>query len=106
MKTSEVTTANVFEHPLNENPEVQEAFTEFILMRKKMRKPATERAVKLLLVTLIKLSDGKADLAVKIIDRSITNCWLDFYQLKEEDSIGFETPQQRAERLKREDGAR
>lgn len=84
MKTAEVTTANVFEHPLNENAEMQEAFKDFLKMRVKMRKPATERAIKLLLVTLIKLSDGKPDVAIAIIDQSIVSSYLDFYQLREQ----------------------
>ena len=82
----EYTTKNVFEHPMNEDAELQEAFTEFLNMRKKIRKPATDRAIKNLLLTLINLSEGEVETAIKIIDRSITNCWLDFYQLKEETS--------------------
>lgn len=94
---------DVLAHPLLEDGEVNEAFADFLAMRKKMRRPATDRAIKLLLKTLIELSMGKPQVAVKIIDRSITNCWLDFYQLKEEDTVQFETPSQRADRLKRED---
>lgn len=83
------TTANVFDHPLNNSAEFQEAFQDFLTMRKKMRKPPTERAIKLLIKNLIELSGGKEDIAVKIIDRSIVNNWLDFYQLKEETDFSF-----------------
>ncbi len=84
------TTTNVFDHPLNNSAEFQEAFQDFLSMRKKMRKPPTERAIKLLLKTVIELSSGREDIAIKIIDRSIVNNWLDFYQLKEETDFSFQ----------------
>ncbi len=83
MKT---TTKNVFDHPINNDEDFNEAFSEFLNMRKRIRKPATERAIKLLLVTLIDLSEGNTETAVKIIDRSTVNCWLDFYRLKQEEN--------------------
>ena len=83
----EFTTTNIFEHPINENTEFQEVFAEFLTMRKKMRKPATDRAIKLLILKLIGLSDNDIPTAIKIIDQSLVNSWLDFYQLKD-DSYG------------------
>ncbi len=83
------TTANVFEHPINENDEFQEVFQEFVNMRKKIRKPVTERAIKLLILKLIELSGGDIPLSIKIIDQSLVNNWLDFYQLKEDQNVGY-----------------
>ncbi len=89
------TTANVFEHPLNENNEFQEALQDFINMRKKIRKPVTDRAVKLLILKLIDLSEENPEQAVKIIDQSLVNNWLDFYQLKEEQNAGYNAGNQK-----------
>ncbi len=91
------TTQNIFTHPLNENNDVQEALTDFVKMRKTMRKPCTERAVKLLMLTLVELSGGDADLAVKVIDQSIKYSYLDFYQLKQESNFTFDQPKRREE---------
>lgn len=92
------TTANVFEHPINSNAEFQEVFTEFLSMRKKIKKPATERAVKLLILKLIDLSGGEAVNAIAIMDQSLVNNYLDFYPLKESgNSYNVDTQKKRTE---------
>lgn len=63
------------------SPELLEAFNDFLAMRKKIKKPATERAVKLLLSKLEKMSDNEQE-RIAIIDQSIINCWQDLYPLK------------------------
>lgn len=83
------TSKNVFEHPMNKDADFQEAFNDFLDMRKKMKKFPTERAIKLLLLTIIELSKDNAELAVKIIDQSVKVNWLDFYPLKEQEKNTF-----------------
>jgi hypothetical protein len=78
------TITNIFEHPINQNQEFQEVFAEFLTMRRKMRKPATDRAIKLLIVKLVGLAENNIPTAIKIIDQSLVNNWLDFYLLKDE----------------------
>ena len=78
------TTKNIFEHPINDSEEFREVFFEFLAMRTKMKKPATERAQKLLMLKLLDMSAGKEDMMIKLIDQSMINNWLDFYPLREE----------------------
>ena len=77
-------TKDVFDHEFCKNDDFNAALNDFLSLRKKMRKPATERAIRNLIKKVIDLSLGNQDTAIKIIDQSITNCWLDFYALKEE----------------------
>ena len=63
-----------------------EAWKEFKIMRKKIKKPMTERAEELLLNNLNKLSDDK-DTQVAILNQSIMNCWQSVYPLKADNSI-------------------
>ena len=56
-------------------------FYEFLDMRKKIKKPATEKAIKLLLSKLEKIKDEAK--AIEILEKSIVNNWQDVYGLKE-----------------------
>lgn len=68
------------------------AFDDFVQMRKLMKKPMTDRAITLMINKLEKLSKlpfsdaMDNDLAIKILERSIEKSWLDIYPLKEENS--------------------
>ena len=62
--------------------EFVEALNGFLEMRKKIRKPATERAVKLLLKNVVDLSQGNEEVAIQILNQSTTNSWLGVYPLK------------------------
>jgi len=81
---------------------IETVFQEFLSMRKKIKKPATEYAEKLLRAELKKISDSKQGLAVKILEQSIKNNWQDLYQLKEiqktevDRSNGVKYPSQQA----------
>lgn len=79
------TLANIYDHPFAQDPDVMEAFTDYLKMRIKKKCPTTERGVKLLLLTLSKLTDDK-EKAIAIIDRSNTKGWTDLYQLPDEDN--------------------
>ena len=68
------------------------AFDDFVQMRKQMKKPMTERAIALMINKLEKLSKVPFsdamdnDLAIKILEQSIVKSWSDIYPLKEENS--------------------
>ena len=65
------------------------AFLDFIEMRKKIRKPMTDRAIELMqkklkgLATLPLSERMDNDLAIKILEQSTMNCWQSLYPLKD-----------------------
>ena len=74
---------------------LNQAFLNFLDMRKENKKPAkTEKAIELLMKKLQKLSTVKDDiteteymdnnLAIKIVEQSIERTWLGFFPLKED----------------------
>ncbi len=60
-----------------------EALNGFRNMRKKIKKPMTERAEKMLLKKLNKLSNDES-LQIKILNQSEFSSWQDIYELKQE----------------------
>ena len=64
-----------------ENDSLKEAIKDFIKMRKTIKKPVTDRSLKL---TLNKLDQyGKNDLEkIEILENSIMNCWQRVFELK------------------------
>lgn len=69
---------------LVDNPEIKEALVEFIKMRKLIKKPMTNRALKKVIGKLKELAGDDATLATAILDQSIVNSWQDIYHLKED----------------------
>lgn len=71
-----------------EDDKLNQAFIDFVDMRKAIKKPMTERAILIAKNKLLKLSthDGKMDieLAVKILEQSIEHDWQSLYPLMEE----------------------
>ena len=64
-----------------------ETYSDFKNMRKNIKKPMTERAEKILLTKLKKLTgENNEELAIKILEQSILNNWQDIYPLKEENN--------------------
>ena len=64
---------------------LNQAFLDYIEMRKKIKKPlATERAMKLAMDNLKKLSNGDNDVAIQILNQSIMNSWQGLFPLKQE----------------------
>lgn len=64
---------------------LNQAFVDYVEMRKKIKKPlATERAVKLAMSNLEKLSGGDNDVAIQILEQSIMNSWQGLFPLKQE----------------------
>lgn len=65
------------------SPSLHEALTAFEEMRKKIRKPLTERAKQLALSNLRKLSTDEQT-QIAIVNQSVLHGWQAFYALKEE----------------------
>lgn len=68
----------------NDEPKLDAAVKEFITFRKKIKKPMTDHAVKLMLSKLNKLSSD-TDEQVEILNQSILNGWQGIYPLKREE---------------------
>lgn len=69
---------------------LNQAFLDFMDMRKKIKKPMTDRAVTLAMNKLKDLStlpfsdSADNDIAIKILEQSTMNCWQSLYPLKED----------------------
>lgn len=66
-----------------ENEEIKELLYEFIKMRKLKKKPLTDRALKIQINKLFKLSKDTEE-QKQIIDKTIVACWDEFYALRKE----------------------
>ena len=64
------------------NPDLMDAFMGFIEMRKKIKSPPTERALKMIVNEAYKLGHGDADKMKAIVDQSTMNGWKDVYPLR------------------------
>lgn len=63
---------------------LNQAFLDFMKMRKSIKKPMTDRAITRAMNSLQNLSGGDNDLAIRILEQSIFHCWQDLYELKED----------------------
>lgn len=68
----------------NFTEETVERLNDFIKMRKTIKKPLTDRALKLAINKLKKISSSEEEMQI-ILDRSILNSWQDVYELKDEE---------------------
>ena len=68
-----------------ENDQLREAFGEFIKMRKLIKSPLTDQALRLSINKLYKLSSDEKE-RLEIVNQSIENGWKSFYPLKENGS--------------------
>lgn len=64
-----------------DNDKLKTAVYSFIEMRKSIKKPLTDYALKLTFGKLDKLADNDAD-KIKILNQSIVNCWQGVFELK------------------------
>lgn len=62
---------------------LNQAFIDYIKMRKQIKKPMTERAIQLAMKKLNDLSGGDNDKAIKILEQSIMNSWQGLFELKQ-----------------------
>lgn len=77
---------------------INAAFEDFLKMRKSIKKPATDRAISMLVNKLKELSGGDEELAVAIIDKAILKNWLSFYDLDEDEKRKINQGNQKRER--------
>ena len=69
---------------------LNQAFLDYLEMRKQIKKPMTDRAVELAMKKLkelsaIPFSEGiDNDVAIKILEQSTMNCWQGLFPLKED----------------------
>ena len=66
---------------MEKEEEVKECLLDFIKMRKTIKRPLTNRALKMLINKLNNLASNKEN-KIKILEQSILNCWQDIYELK------------------------
>jgi len=65
---------------------LSDVFGAYAEMRKKMRKPLTQSAVRLVLQTLESLAPDKPDLQRQILEQSLLNGWAGVFPLKQEEA--------------------
>lgn len=63
------------------NNDLAEAIKDFIKMRKAIKKPLTDRAMKGILTKIDKFGNSDID-KIEILENSIQNCWVSVYELK------------------------
>lgn len=66
-----------------ENKELIQTIIEFMKMRNKIKKPMTDKALKLMLSKLKNISKDEK-IQIEILENSIVNCWKSIYPLKED----------------------
>lgn len=74
---------NIFIRKFTQNKLLIESILDFIKMREKIKKPMTDKALRILLNKLRDLSQDE-EAQIKILENSIENCWQGLYPLKEE----------------------
>lgn len=74
---------------MTSNPELMAAYMGFKEMRKKIKKPMTERAERRLIAKLKELSGGSSKKAIAILEKSEDKNWMDIYPIDAEAPGGF-----------------
>ena len=81
-KEKKKTDLDILINEYTSNSFLQETIIDFIKMRKSIKKPVTERALKGILNKLDKLATTD-DIKIKILENSIENCWQGVFPLKD-----------------------
>lgn len=66
-----------------DDEKLNQAFADFVDMRKQIKAPMTDRAIGMAIKKLTELSGGNYDTAVKILEQSIMNSWKGLFQIKD-----------------------
>ena len=69
---------------------LDKTFSDYVAMRKQLKKPMSDRAVDLAMKKLNDLSGGDNDTAIKIIEQSIMNSWQGLFPLKTDKSTSID----------------
>ena len=64
----------------------KQAFSDFLEMRKSIKKPATNKAIEMIMIKLEKLNSEEK--AIVMLERSIINNWQDVYEIQERGNDG------------------
>ena len=64
----------------------KQTFSDFLDMRKSIKKPATNKAIEMIIMKLEKVNNEEQ--AIKMLERSIINNWQDVYEIQERGSNG------------------
>lgn len=87
VKESKVKESRVKESILSAMPEaLQSAYLDFIEMRKKIKKPLTDKALELIIGKVNNLSSD-TETQIAIIDQSVEHCWQSVYPLKDDITV-------------------
>ena len=84
-----------------DNEDLRQALKAFIQMRKLIKKPLTDHALKLNLGTLNKLSNDD-DIKVAIVNQSVLHDWQGFYPLKNDNNVKQDATKQETEQVTEE----
>lgn len=84
-----------------DNEDLRQALKAFIQMRKLIKKPLTDHALKLNLGTLDKLSKDD-DIKVAIVNQSVLHDWQGFYPLKNDNNVKQDATKQETEQVTEE----
>lgn len=84
-KTKNKTKTKTNEEIYKEVPELSEAWDAFVEMRKKIKKPLTERAETMIWNKLNELAKDNPVKQAEILNQSTMHCWQTVYPLKEEE---------------------
>lgn len=90
------------QEPDDKTIRLQQAFDEFLNMRKAKKKSPTPYALSLLKKKLYKLSDNNIEAAIAILDQSTVNNWTDLYEVKRSKPTNFNDKRTSLERLRDE----
>jgi predicted phage replisome organizer len=66
---------------------LNQAFVDYVAMRKQVKSPMTERAIQLAMNKLEQLSGGDNDKAIRILEQSVMNSWKGLFELKDNKQI-------------------
>ena len=66
-----------------DDEKLNQAFADFVDMRKQIKAPMTDRAIGMAIKKLTELSGGNSDTAVKILEQSIMNSWKGLFPIKD-----------------------
>ena len=61
---------------------LDKTFSDYVAMRKQIKKPLTDRAIDIAIKKVNDLSGGNNDVAIKILEQSIMNSWQGLFPLK------------------------
>lgn len=68
----------------SDDPELDEALSDYASMRTKIKKPLTSKALERAMIKLESLSHGDKNLKIQLLNQSTDNCWIGIFPLRVE----------------------